>query len=176
MNLLKKTLCLAVASLCLASASLVSAQSSPPQTPAAGAAPAMDHGKMMEKMHQGMQARMEKHKAQIHDKLKISAEQEGAWKAFTDAMMPQMAQHAMPEHQAHAAMKDLSAPAMMDKQVEHAQAHLSMMQKHADAVKTFYAVLSPEQQKTFDEIHKHMHHRMKMMGRMGHMGAQHHDM
>jgi len=45
------------------------------------------------------------------------------------------------------------------------------MDKMADAVKAFYATLSPEQQTTFDKVHmSHMGMGMGHMNRKGHRG------
>jgi protein CpxP len=45
--------------------------------------------------------------------------------------------------------------------LEHSKERLAHMQKHLDALKTFYAVLTPEQQKIFDDSHQRMRHRMQ---------------
>lgn len=147
------------------------------QTPAAGT-PA-NHSAMAEKMQKHMQERMEKHRAMVHDQLKITADQETAWKTFIESTSQHM-QKMMGERPDHHVHETLSAPAMLEKQLERSKEHVTMMQKQLDALKTFYAVLTPEQQKTFDAIHKRMHHRAKMMRHMagmehGHGGA-HHDM
>lgn len=146
------------------------------QTPAAAAGP--DQAQRAEKMQQRMQQRMEKRHAMMHDKLKITPEQEGAWKTFTEA-----GSHAVPkmmnERLDHQTMSTMSAPVMMEKQLEHSKARVAIMQKHLDAMKAFYAVLNPDQQKTFDELHKRMHRRAKMMGHDGKMergGRGGHDM
>ncbi|MBC3883377.1 Spy/CpxP family protein refolding chaperone [Undibacterium sp. LX40W] len=146
------------------------------QAPAKAAGP--DQAQRADKMQKRMQERMEKHHAMMHDKLKITPEQEGAWKTFTEAGaqgMPRM----MSERLDHQAMSSLSAPAMMEKQMEHSKARMVIMQKHLDAMKAFYTVLSPEQQKTFDDMHKRMHRRAKMMrhgGMMERDGHGGHDM
>lgn len=134
--------------------------------------PEPDHAQMSEKMRKHMQERMEKHRAMMHDQLKITAEQEAAWKTFTEATSHNMKDmmQARPDRKQ---MEGMSAPAMMEQHLERSKAHLATMQKHLDALKTFYAVLNPEQQKTFDRLHQRMHHRAKMM-RMTHgMGQMH---
>lgn len=134
------------------------------QTSATASRP--DHAQMAEKMQKRMQERMDKRRSMFHDQLKITAEQEGAWKTFVDATSHNM-QMMMGERADHKAGEMMSAPAMMEKQIERSKEHLATMQKHLDALKTFYAVLTPEQQKTFDHIHQRMHHRAKMMRMMG---------
>lgn len=122
------------------------------------AAPGADKAAMMEQMQQKRHDMMAKHQAQMHDKLKITAEQEGAWKTFVEA-------HQSVPHQAHSAderkaMAALNTPARMEKMLEMRRQGLATMQKHVDALKQFYAVLTPEQQKVFDDSHRRMQKRM----------------
>ena len=113
-----------------------------------------------------MQAMMDKRHADLKTQLKITPAQEAAWTTF------------MAAHQAPAGMMGKQAPAMadfaklttperMDKMKElHAQRMSEMtveMDKRAAATKTFYAVLSPEQQKILDA--------QTMMGPGGRHGA-----
>lgn len=133
------------------------------------AMPEAEQAQKSEQMQKRMHDRMEKHQAMMHDQLKITAEQEGAWKTFVEATKHNMQdrKQARPDRKQ---MEAMSAPAMMELRLERAKEHLGMMQKHVEAVKTFYAVLTPEQQKTFDQAHKRMHHRAQMM-RMKHRGG-----
>ena len=127
-----------------------------------GSSPSPERAKKMEQMQQRMQAGMEKHRMQLHDKLKLTAQQEPAWKAFTDATSPQ---HAGMQHEPKGdrqAMVNLSAPAMMEKMLERSKERMARQQQHLDALKTFYAALTPEQQKILDDNHRRMHHGMKM--------------
>lgn len=160
MKSLKNKFFVGLAASCLLASAGAYAQSTTP-TPTTPAAP-MEHGKNMEKMQQRMQAGMEKHRAQLHDKLKLTAQQEPAWKTFTDATQSHHPT-AMQDRQAeHKAMMAMSTPARMEKMLEHAKNRLARMQQHLEALKTFYAVLTPEQQKIFDESHARMHGAMKM--------------
>lgn len=160
MKSLKNKFFVGLAATCLLASTGVYAQTGN-ATSTTPAAP-MEHGKNMEKMQQRMQAGMEKHRAQLHDKLKLTAQQEPAWKTFTEATQPHHP-GAMQDRQAeHKAMMAMSTPARMEKMLEHAKDRLSRMQHHLDALKTFYAVLTPEQQKIFDDSHAHMRGAMKM--------------
>lgn len=169
-NALKNTLLLGVAALAFCATAGVYAEQAADKAPRAA---------MNEKMQQNMHARMEKHRAQLHDKLKLSAAQEPAWKSFTEAVMPSMSamHHAPRSAQDKKAMESMTSPERMEKKLAHAKERLERMQKKLDALKTFYAVLSPEQQKTFDEAHQAMHKAMRQnmqkmhsMGRMQHRG------
>ncbi|HEY0584631.1 MAG TPA: Spy/CpxP family protein refolding chaperone, partial [Pseudoduganella sp.] len=56
------------------------------------------------------------------------------------------------------------APERMEKRIEMAKARLARMESNLAATKTFYATLTPEQQKVFDEkagrFGHHRHGRM----------------
>jgi protein CpxP len=110
----------------------------------------MDHAKMHEKMKAGM----EKHQAQLHAKLKLSEAQEPAWKTFIAASTPT----SMPTPPERKEMDKLTTPERMEKMLERSQEHQSKMQQRLTALKTFYAVLTPEQQKIFDDSHRNMRH------------------
>jgi Spy/CpxP family protein refolding chaperone len=94
----------------------------------------------MEKMH-------EKHLDTLHDKLKLTAQQEPAWKKFA-AVNPMGDKSARPDP---AEMDKLNAPQRLEKGIEHMKAMETKMTEHLAALKEFYAVLTPEQQKIFDE-------------------------
>jgi protein CpxP len=151
MKSIRNSLYLGLTAISLSFASSVYAQQSPAPRPS------MDHAKMMEKMKAGM----EKHHSLMHDKLKISTEQEGAWKTFIEATKPAMMERGEKMRADRKAMEGLSTPAKMEKMLEHSKERLAHMQKHLDALKTFYAVLTPEQQKIFDDSHQRMRHRMQ---------------
>jgi len=118
-----------------------------------------------------LQERMARHQAELKAKLKITPAQEGAWSAFTAAMQPpanMMGQR--PGADQHAELAKLPTPERIDRmralRTERMNAMNTEMDKRAAAVKTFYAALSPEQQKTFDAEHQKM-----MMARHGGHGA-----
>jgi len=171
MNTLQKKIALGLTVITMGIAAGAFAQSAPSAPPAPPAPPAGDHAghgrtpadpaKWAEKMKE----RMAKHQAEMHDKLKITAAQESAWKTFTESMNP----GAMPARPDHKEMAKLSTPDRMEKGLEKMKEHLAKMQTRLTALKTFYAVLSPEQQKIFDDSHRHMESRMRE--RMSHMGG-----
>ena len=108
-----------------------------------------------------MNAMVAKHMADLKTKLKITATQESAWTAFTDAMKPPArTDAARPDR---AAMEKLTTPERIDKmRAQRAQRMTDMqaqMTKREDATKTFYAALDTVQQKTFDAEHSKMMHR-----------------
>lgn len=95
-----------------------------------------------EKFMQHMQQR----EAGLHEQLKLSAAQEPAWKAFTDKVKP-----AAGERPQHEELAGLKAPERMERMAEHMQQREARMTVRVAAVKEFYAVLTSEQQKVFDE-------------------------
>ena len=107
-------------------------------------------------MHGGdFKERMAKHQTELHDKLKLTAQQESAWKTYTEAIKPQdKMQRPNP-----ADWDKLTAPERMEKMVAAMKEHQSHMEKHLSALKTFYATLTPEQQKIFNENMGHKHGR-----------------
>ncbi len=146
------------------------AQAPAPALPASSAMGGQHMGKMghhgdqhMDKMGRHdpakMQAWVAKHQAELKAKLKITAQQEAAWTTYTAAMQPpaHMGQPPMPGQRAE--MDKLTTPERIDKmhalQTERMAERSAMMKKHGDATKAFYAVLSPEQKKTFDAEHAH---------------------
>jgi Spy/CpxP family protein refolding chaperone len=113
-------------------------------------------GPMMGKDSAKMEKMRERHLASLHDELKLTAQQETAWKKF--AASTPMAKMERPDPKE---MEKLSAPQRMEKMLEHMRAMEKNMTAHLAALKEFYAVLTPEQQKAFDD---------EMPGRGGHRG------
>lgn len=124
--------------------------------PPAGTSPAGDphhrgnHAMTPEKMH----AYMLKRQAALHDRLKLSASQEPAWTTFMAAITPATPNKSWGDH---AAMEKLPAPERLEKHLAMSRERDARMASHLAALKTFYAVLTPEQQKIFD--HQSRHHR-----------------
>lgn len=120
----------------------------------------------MEKMHAKMGERHAQHLAELKGKLKLEASQETAWNAFVQSMQAPTKPMA---HLDRAAMEKLTTPERIDQMQTHKAQRDAVMQKHADATKTFYATLNATQKKVFDvETARAMHS-------MGHMGGGHRD-
>ena len=105
-----------------------------------------------------MEAMMAKRHAEMKAKLKITADQEGAWTSFTAAMKPMAAMdHKRPDR---AEMDKLTTPERIDKmralRAERMTAMNAAMEKREDATKTFYAALNADQKKVFDAEHARM--------------------
>jgi periplasmic protein CpxP/Spy len=104
--------------------------------------------------------------AELHDKLKITAAQEGAWKTFLDKSMP--ARPATPPARPDKdEMEKLTTPQRLDQMAELMKKHEAEMAARIAATKEFYAVLSPEQKKVFDQEFRKMEKRRFEHGRFG---------
>ena len=112
----------------------------------------MHHGRMGNMDPAKMQAWMDKRHAALKVQLKLTPAQESAWTTFTDAAKPPVGM--MAKRPDMADMAKLTTPERLDKMKELRAQRMgemaSAMDQHAQAVKTFYAVLTPEQQKVFD--------------------------
>jgi hypothetical protein len=114
----------------------------------------MMHGKMMDPTAMATQ-----HLAELKADLKITKDQEPAWQTFSGKVNAQAKDMA--------AMRDkmkmnqpkmpMTAPERMEMMSGMMKNRAEMMANMADAVKTFYATLTPEQKAKFDKMHmKHM--------------------
>ncbi|MBX3608893.1 MAG: Spy/CpxP family protein refolding chaperone [Hydrogenophaga sp.] len=130
------------------------AQSGPaPQMPPMGEAHAHAKGKPMDPQRhaerlQHMQERMAEHQARLKASLQLTPQQEPAWNAFVARMQPQP----RPEQPRmdRDAWKGLSTPERLDRmEALKAERDKAMAQRH-DAIRSFYAQLTPSQQKAFD--------------------------
>jgi len=110
------------------------------------------------------------HLAALKAKLKLTSAQEGAWTTFTTATQPPA--HTKADREAlHAEMSKLTTPERIDKMQTLKTQRDTEMTQHANAVKAFYAQLTPEQQKVFDSESLH-HHGQHSGAHDGHgMGA-----
>ncbi|MHB9101172.1 MAG: Spy/CpxP family protein refolding chaperone [Sulfuricella sp.] len=91
--------------------------------------------------------RIEKRQAALHDKLKLTPVQETAWKSFHEKMKPAES-HNRPDP---SELSALHAPERLERMLAMMKEHESRMVDRVAAVKEFYAVLTPEQQKLFDD-------------------------
>ncbi|MBC7215136.1 MAG: Spy/CpxP family protein refolding chaperone [Burkholderiaceae bacterium] len=123
-----------------------------PATPAPGpaAAPAADTPRAQRM--RDWQERREQHFAQraaaLKEALKLTPEQEPAWQDFMNAMQHRP-QHARLDMNPDEFTK-LSTPERLDRMRALRTQHIAEMDQRAEAIKAFYAKLSPQQQKTFD--------------------------
>jgi protein CpxP len=126
----------------------------PPAAPAGpGGAPHAQQGERgrhdparAEQFRARMQERMAKRLGELKGKLQITAAQEGAWTTWTTALKP--AQFQRPDR---AEFERLATPERIDRMRALRAQRNAEMDKRMDATKTFYAALTPDQKKVFDE-------------------------
>lgn len=99
-----------------------------------------------------MREHMLKRQAALHDQLKLTAAQEPAWKTYIAAVTPtEMGKH----WGDHEAMAKMSAPERLEKHIAMNKERDARMASHLASMKTFYAVLTPEQQQIFNKQTMH---------------------
>ena len=130
-----------------ASAQQTPSPAAPANAPAAAAgAPRMQHGDPAKRFEQ-MQQRKAKRLAELKEKLKLDASQESAWSSFTAAQQPPAPSGQRPSREDVA---KLTTPERLDMMQKRQADRAAAFSKRADATRSFYAALKPEQQKTFD--------------------------
>lgn len=137
------------------------AQGSPvaePQGPAAGMGH-MHNPAMMQKMRDMMVQRHAQHLEALKTTLKLQPEQEGNWTTFANSMKPTGPRL---EKRTLEDMDKLTTPERIDKMMVFKAKRDVESHQRADATKAFYAVLSDDQKKMFDQ------HTAKYMKRMAH--------
>lgn len=118
---------------------------------------------------QMMAKHLERQAAHLRDALQLRPDQEPALHAFLDAMKPPAdAMERMKKDHEEAAQ--LTTPQRLDREVAHFDERRAHIVAHAEAVKRFYAQLSPSQQKAFDAMGP-MRGPRGMGGRDGHEGG-----
>ncbi|KAF3998412.1 Spy/CpxP family protein refolding chaperone [Glaciimonas immobilis] len=150
------------------------AQNAPAGAPAVAQAPAPSEHHMHQpptpEQRAKFEARMAKRQAKLHQELKITPAQEGAWKTYIDQMKP----HGPDLSKARPTKEEWAkqtAPERMDHRIELMKKMEEHMSERAAALKQFYAVLTPEQQKVMDTQFSHMHHGER--GHRDHGGESH---
>jgi hypothetical protein len=99
------------------------------------------------RMQERRQEHMARRAADLKAKLKLTPEQEKAWKDYAAAMKPP-ARAPQPNR---AEIDKLSTPERLDKMRELRKLHEAEFDKRDAATRTFYGTLSAEQKKIFDD-------------------------
>lgn len=121
----------------------------------------MDRAKRFERM----QAHRAERLAALKQKLQLTPAQEGAWSNFATAQQPpaRAAGQGRPDR---AELAKMTTPQRLDLMQTRQAERSARFAKRIDATRSFYAALTPEQQKTFDAEgmrfghrgHGHRHH------------------
>lgn len=88
--------------------------------------------------------------AGLKEKLQLSAEQEAAWDTFAAGAQPGSRSQDMDRKAMRDEFDKLSTPERLDRMQAMADKRHARMAERAQAIKAFYAQLTPEQQKVFD--------------------------
>lgn len=115
------------------------------------------------------QARMAQRAEAFKQKLQITPAQESAWTNFQASMQAGKGEPRQPRMNRQE-MQNLTAPERVDRMRAMHQERAAEMDRRGEAVKTFYAALSPEQQKVFDQESARM---MQRHGKGKHHGPHH---
>jgi protein CpxP len=94
-----------------------------------------------------MKEKIAKRQAELRDKLNLNPSQQSTWNLFVAAITPS-GPWQRPDR---SAWQNLSAPERMEKQLAMMKEKEARMISRLAATKTFYATLTPEQQKIFNE-------------------------
>ena len=86
----------------------------------------------------------------LHDALHLTAPQEDGWRAYRAAITPDP-QAAARHRQAQMMLSTLPTPRRVDLIDAEMQEDLATLNHQGQAVKAFYATLTPGQQRTFDQ-------------------------
>jgi Spy/CpxP family protein refolding chaperone len=99
-----------------------------------------------------MQAWVDKRNAELKTRLKLTPAQDGAWATYTAAMKPPAA--LMAKWPDRAELDKLPTPERIDKmkalRTQHINERNAAMDQRGEAIKAFYATLTPDQQKVYD--------------------------
>jgi hypothetical protein len=85
----------------------------------------------------------------LHDALRLTPDQEGAWRAYQQGIAPDPQQTAR-ERQAQMLMPTLPTPRRLALIRAQMQSDIQAFDHDSRAVEAFYAALTPDQQRTFD--------------------------
>lgn len=144
MNTIRKSLMIGLGALCMGTATLAAHAAEPSHD---HAVKQDDHAARQKANGNRHAEGMARHMAALHDKLKLSSAQEPAWAAFIAAAKPQTPA----ERPDRASVAKMTAPERLETWITMSQARLAAQQNALTALKTFYAELTPEQKKIFDD-------------------------
>lgn len=165
MNNLRKNIVVVLAALGMAGAAVgVQAQAPAPDGRSGQSMTQEQRQAKKAERHAKMAQQRAERQAKLHDALKLTPAQEPAWNAFVAAQKGERTDRGQRGDRAD--WKSLSAPQRMEKMIAMQKERTARMESRLAALNTFYAVLTPEQKKVFDE--------QAMRGHGGKRGHGHH--
>ena len=99
------------------------------------------------------------HRAELKERLALTADQEAAWNTFTESAQPGPRHPGIDRKAMREEFEKLRTPERLDRMQAMSDMRRVRMAERAGAIKTFYAQLSPEQQRVFDAEAMPRHHR-----------------
>ena len=99
--------------------------------------------------HERHAKQMDQHHKILHEALKLTAAQEPGWQKLIDSEHPKAAANAGEAID----WSKLTAPERAEKMLELSKIRQEQMAEHVAALKVFYASLTSEQQKAFEDAH-----------------------
>lgn len=117
--------------------------------PAPGAAPAPGR----EHHRPDPAERAQRHAERLRAVLQLRPDQEPALRALSDSMRPDPARMER-RRQERAELRNLTTPQRLDRMQARMAERQAAFARRADAIKRFYAQLTPAQQKAFDAMHQ----------------------
>jgi hypothetical protein len=99
---------------------------------------------------QGQQAQQQQG-PDFHSLLHIRPDQEAAFRAYEQGLVPPAGIIATMQASRQKAMT-MTTPQRLDLQAQNIQLSQTIFAHQADAIRKFYAVLSPEQKRTYDQV------------------------
>jgi hypothetical protein len=134
--------------------------------------PPADRAQMRARFQAMHEAREKQHAQDLRIILRLRPDQEGALTAFLQS-------HKRPEGPPPAGRRGppgagpgvapMTTPQRLDEMAQREARHADMQRRHAEALRTFYAALSPEQRQVFDALQR-MHGGHEHGGWGGHRG------
>ena len=110
-------------------------------------------------------ARAEQRLDKLHAQLKLTADQEPAWTTYRSDSLARLDAFTA-NRPAPGSMQDASAVTRLEKMLDMTKQHEKLLTQQLDSTRTFYAKLTPDQQKTFDSAT-----RMQWHGKGMHRGG-----
>lgn len=147
MNTMRKMVSGLVMAASLAATSASVLAQTPPSAPGATPAASGQQGQRMspEQREARMKEHFDRFSKQLHDKLKLNANQEQAWNTYMQSMAPQ--KHERPDR---AKWESMTTPQRMEQHLAMMKDHEAQMTKRLESTKVFYGQLNADQQKVFD--------------------------
>ncbi len=84
--------------------------------------------------------------AELHAALKLMSNQEATWADFVSELQPAKTERHDPQQ-----WQNLNTPERLDRMLDNMKSREQKMAERAASIRSFYATLTPDQQRTFDQ-------------------------